>query len=214
MLVMITAIHERLSREEHDFVALWERLSSPDAEAITFLFLPIDDMESGDDLYIKMNSRGKPLTEFEVFKARFEKLLGASGRQAELSEKFDREWSDLLWHYEGGNFLVDDEFMNYLAFIVDVCEWRAGATRGQAPSSIVPAGFSWSTRTRTPTSGSCSSPSTPGWAKRLQTTCLPRSSRSSSPLEATLTLACCSSSRRTRTFSEHASRTTGPSSSP
>lgn len=133
MLVMITAIHERLSREEHDFVALWERLSSPDAEAISFLFLPIDDMESGDDLYIKMNSRGKPLTEFEVFKARFEKLLGASGRQAELSEKFDREWSDLLWHYEGGNFLVDDEFMNYLAFIVDVCEWRAGATRGQEP---------------------------------------------------------------------------------
>lgn len=133
MLVMITSIHERLSREDHDFVALWERLSSPDAQAISFLFLPIDDMESGDDLYIKMNSRGKPLTEFEIFKARFEKLLGASGKQVELSQKFDREWSDLLWHYEGGNSLVDDEFMNYLAFIIDVCEWRSGAVGEPGP---------------------------------------------------------------------------------
>lgn len=33
-----------------------------------------------------------------------------------------------MWHYEGGNFLVDEEFMNYLAFIVDVCEWRTGLT--------------------------------------------------------------------------------------
>ena len=128
MLVMIGAIHERLSGNHHDFARLWERLASSCDMPISFLFLPIDDMESGDDLYIKMNSRGKPLTEFEVFKARLEKLLACSGRQPELSEKLDREWSDLLWHYEGGNFLVDEEFMNYFAFIVDVCEWRTGLT--------------------------------------------------------------------------------------
>lgn len=126
MLVMIGAIHERLSSGDYDSEALWERLMSPDDAAISFLFLPIDDMESGDDLYIKMNSRGKPLTEFEVFKARLEKLLASTGRQTELSEKLDREWSDLLWHYEGGDFLVDEEFMNYFTFIVDVCEWRTG----------------------------------------------------------------------------------------
>ena len=128
MLVMIGAIHERLSGSHHDFAQLWDRLASRDQMPISFLFLPIDDMESGDDLYIKMNSRGKPLTEFEVFKARLEKLLARTGRQPELSEKLDREWSDLLWHYEGGNFLVDEEFMNYFAFIVDVCEWRTGLT--------------------------------------------------------------------------------------
>lgn len=126
MLVMIRAIHERLSSGDHSFEALWERLTAPHHAAISFLFLPIDDMESGDDLYIKMNSRGKPLTEFEVFKARLEKLLASTGRQTELSEKLDREWSDLLWHYEGGNFLVDEEFMNYFTFVVDVCEWRTG----------------------------------------------------------------------------------------
>lgn len=125
MLTMITSIHERLNGADHDFDALWRRLASPDAEAISFLFLPIDDIASADDLYIKMNSRGKPLTEFEIFKARLGKLLHNSGRQPELNEKIDRSWADLLWHYEGGNFLVDEEFMNYLAFIIDVCEWRA-----------------------------------------------------------------------------------------
>ena len=127
MLVMVRSIHERLSSDGHDFGVLWRRLASLDEAAISFLFLPIDDMESGDDLYIKMNSRGKPLTEFEVFKARLEKLLAGTGQQTKLSEKLDREWSDLLWHHEGGNFLVDEEFLNYFAFIVDVCEWRTGS---------------------------------------------------------------------------------------
>ena len=132
MLVVIKSIHERLVDGDHDFLALWRRLTSTDSAAISFLFLPIDDMESGDDLYIKMNSRGKPLTEFEVFKARLEKLLESSGRRVELSEKMDREWADLLWHYEGGNFLVDEEFMNYLGFIIDVCEWRTGVLRNDS----------------------------------------------------------------------------------
>lgn len=129
MLVMIRAVHERLSCNDHDFEMLWERLTSTEEAAISFLFLPIDDMESGDDLYVKMNSRGKPLTEFEIFKARLEKLLANTDCQADLSERLDRQWSDLLWHYEGGDFLVDNEFMNYLAFIVDVCEWRTGSPR-------------------------------------------------------------------------------------
>ncbi len=140
MLVMIGAIHERLSGSQRDFPGLWERLSSRSDMPISFLFLPIDDMESGDDLYIKMNSRGKPLTEFEVFKARLEKLLARNGRRSELSEKLDREWSDLLWHYEGGNFLVDEEFMNYFAFIVDLCEWRAEVTREKSETLLERAG--------------------------------------------------------------------------
>ncbi len=127
MLVVIRAIHEALCTDEHDFPRLWERLAATDDPAISFLFLPLDDMESGDDLYIKMNSRGKPLTEFEIFKARLQKLLAHSGRQEELNRKLDGEWSDLLWKYKGDNHLVDEEFMNYFTFIVDVCEWRTGS---------------------------------------------------------------------------------------
>ena len=65
---MIHAIHSRFA--DCDARSAWQRLIASDAPAISFQLLPIDDMGSGEDLYIKMNSRGKPLTPFENFKAR------------------------------------------------------------------------------------------------------------------------------------------------
>lgn len=129
MLVMLDAIHQQFSMLRPDFADVWHQLERRDRPAVSFLLLPIQDMGSGEELYIKMNSRGKPLTPFEIFKARLEAALESSGRHAELSEKFDRDWSDLLWRYEGGDFAIDEEFMNYLRFIIDVCEWRFAGRR-------------------------------------------------------------------------------------
>ncbi len=74
MLVMIDAIHREIQRlhPDLDAQAAWERLTDAESPAVSFYLLPLDDMESDEDLYIKMNSRGKPLTPFENFKARFE----------------------------------------------------------------------------------------------------------------------------------------------
>jgi hypothetical protein len=79
-----------------------------------------------EELYIKMNSRGKPLTEFENFKAHFEKTIQWSSRASELGLKVDTDWSDLLWHLRGDDDLIDDEFLRYLEFITGICEWRDG----------------------------------------------------------------------------------------
>jgi hypothetical protein len=124
MLVMLDAIADRFAREPTDFRAAWRRLADQDCRAVSFLVLPVSEIRSGEELYIKMNSRGRPLTSFEVFKARLEKALQSSSRDQELAEKFDHDWSDMLWPYEGGDFAIDDEFMRYLEFIIDVCEWR------------------------------------------------------------------------------------------
>ena len=78
-----------------------------------------------DELYIKMNSRGKPLTLFEHFKAELEKEMTAVDADAarRIIAKFDREWMDLLWRYRNGNKgtsddnTTDDEFLNYFRFI-------------------------------------------------------------------------------------------------
>ena len=43
-------------------------------------------MGLNDDLYIKMNSRGKPLTEFENFKARFQGLIAKSCAKDKVDE--------------------------------------------------------------------------------------------------------------------------------
>lgn len=124
MLVMLDAIHARLAAEQVDSPAAWARLTDPERPAISFLLLPLDDIGTADDLYIKMNSRGKPLTPFENFKARFENALEGTDRHDELVGKIDNEWSDILWQYRGEDDVVDDEFLRYIEFVVAICEWR------------------------------------------------------------------------------------------
>ncbi|HSH60217.1 MAG TPA: hypothetical protein VK988_11365 [Acidimicrobiales bacterium] len=83
-------------------------------------------MGEGEELYIKMNSRGKPLTEFETFKALFERAIEFADRSSEFDHKVDGVWSDLLWPLRGSKHIVDDEFLRYMRFITDICQWRAG----------------------------------------------------------------------------------------
>lgn len=126
MLLMLEAIHERFA--DVDCTAAWDRLVDKEAPPISFHLLPIEQMGLSEDLYIKMNSRGKPLTPFENFKARFEQLLEAScpGRVKEFAEKVDGAWADLLWPFRGSDNIVDDEFLRYFQFVTDVCEWHDG----------------------------------------------------------------------------------------
>ncbi|MGZ4415404.1 MAG: DUF262 domain-containing protein, partial [Gaiellaceae bacterium] len=102
MLVVLDAIHERF--HEVDAATVWGRLTNPRNPAIWFLLLPLSGLGSNtgedmrpEDLYIKMNSRGKPLTEFENFKAHFEQTIQWSSRSAEFARNVDTRWSDLLW---------------------------------------------------------------------------------------------------------------------
>ncbi|WP_308465326.1 DUF262 domain-containing protein [Rathayibacter soli] len=133
MLVMLDSIQERLSSPGTDFYDLWRRLADRENPPIWFLFLPIEDTDRGEDLYIKMNSRGKPLTPFEVFKAELEDLLVPVLDLAEhrhLIDSIDGSWTNLLWEYEktgDGDFEIDQEFIRYFRFIIDVSEWRNGA---------------------------------------------------------------------------------------
>ena len=111
-----------------DLAAAWNRLTDPDNPAVTFYLLPIEEMGSAEDLYIKMNSRGKPLTDFENFKARFEALLEKSvpARATDFATKIDGQWADILWSYRGDDNIIDDEFMRYFRYITELCQWRDG----------------------------------------------------------------------------------------
>jgi hypothetical protein len=127
MLVMLDAIDGKFK----DVDKLWEKLTS---DAITFYFLPIKDMGLTDELYIKMNSRGKPLTRFEHFKAELEHCISAVDdiTSKKIMQKIDREWTDLLWQYrDSGNgsiddLVTDDEFLKYFRFICDVICYQGG----------------------------------------------------------------------------------------
>ena len=69
MLVMIDEIDKHFKTINE----LWNKLTVE--KKIKFYFLPIKNMGLTDELYIKMNSRGKPLTPFEHFKAEFERQI-------------------------------------------------------------------------------------------------------------------------------------------
>lgn len=124
MLVMLDAIHEVF--RDVDAAVAWDRLTDASEPAISFFVLPIEEVGAGDELYIKMNSRGKPLTEFETFKARVLQEIRPQERSARVAHKFDGAWTDVLWPHHGGDNIVDDEFLRYIEFLVDLGEWRAG----------------------------------------------------------------------------------------
>ncbi len=67
---------------------------------IIFQFLPIEKFGKGEELYIKMNSRGKRLTDYENFKALFGKHLN---RETALSKDYwnniDGVWSKNFWNF-------------------------------------------------------------------------------------------------------------------
>jgi hypothetical protein len=91
-------------------------------DLITFKFFELEKFGLDDDLYIKMNARGKPLTKFENFKATFEQLLNQVDKDLELqfSRKIDTEWTNNFWAYKDKQFLIDTAFMNYFYFISEM----------------------------------------------------------------------------------------------
>lgn len=127
MLVMLDAIDNRFK----DVSDIWEKLKGG---AITFYFLPIRDMGLTDELYIKMNSRGKPLTRFEHFKAELERCIRAVDDTVSkrVMRKIDRDWTDMLWQYRDSgsgsaeDVITDDEFLKYFHFICDVLCYQSG----------------------------------------------------------------------------------------
>lgn len=127
MLVMLDAIHEKFANTE----GLWEKLMG---DNITFYFLPLKDMGVTDELYIKMNSRGKALTPFEHFKAELELRMKEVDEPLakEIIKSFDCEWSDMLWPFRNSGMgnaqdnVTDDEFLRYIRFVSDIIGYRSG----------------------------------------------------------------------------------------
>ncbi len=118
MLRMIDAIHERFYEIEN----LWEKLTS-DACLVDFYHVDLEDIGLTDDLYIKMNARGKLLSSFENFKAGFEKYISdevwesTDNILSSFAYKIDTEWTDLLWKHRKKNS-IDEAFMRFISTAV------------------------------------------------------------------------------------------------
>ena len=109
MVVMLDAIHERYSGTTPMFHSL---------SNLTFYILPLDGFNLSDELYIKMNARGKQLTDFENLKADLTNWMQSETNPLKLeymrevtynarlmpfamavSLHIDNDWTNLFWNY-------------------------------------------------------------------------------------------------------------------
>jgi hypothetical protein len=96
-------------------------LTKNDLQLISFQFIELKNFGLTDQLYIKMNSRGKPLTEFENLKANIEQIFEdydkekGTSHTAWLTSNIDGYWTDLFWSFlSDKSNLVDSLFINYI----------------------------------------------------------------------------------------------------
>ncbi len=98
MLTMLDEINMQFYDVAHE---AYVNLYSGEVQPIVFEFLPLEGFHDIDDLYIKMNARGLPLTPFEIFKSKLiedvEKHLPSM--EKEFKADLDVKWSDELWGY-------------------------------------------------------------------------------------------------------------------
>ena len=74
----------------------------PYTDNITFDFLDMKDKGLDDDVYVKMNGRGRPLTYFENLKSWMDKCIEKTFKEdgkfiKDWKIKIDNEWTDLFW---------------------------------------------------------------------------------------------------------------------
>ena len=110
-LVMLQTIHETcndiLANNNDGISKFFNLLTSVDCP-ITFMWLQLDKSFGSDNqLYIRMNSRGKQLTDFENFKAElYEKILKSNGDEEkdqiikDFKKNIDGDWYSLFWDAE------------------------------------------------------------------------------------------------------------------
>ena len=96
---------EEIFGKDTDFQKCWSLLTSEECP-IVFVYKEMKDenLPLSDDLYVKMNARGKQLTDFENFKADLldfapdpdnphKKLLGQ-----DIASLMDNAWTDVFWN--------------------------------------------------------------------------------------------------------------------
>lgn len=101
-------------------------------ENITFDKIDIDAYEMSDDIYIKINSRGKQLTEFENFKAAFLENIKQidSNLYCDVAEKFDNTWTKVFWQFidfeseQTTAEQLDKMLFKFIKYIAQVFIWE------------------------------------------------------------------------------------------
>lgn len=96
MLGTLKLLHFKIKTESNNSV--WERLVERESPTITFAFLQMDESNGlDDDIYIKMNGRGRCLSMFENLKSWMDEQVNGLNFAEEWKSEMDNSWTDLFW---------------------------------------------------------------------------------------------------------------------
>lgn len=96
MLVMLDSLYNELGfyPENIDNTKLEEYRNN--LNNIKFNFLNLNDFEMSDELFIKMNARGKQLSDFDILKSTLEEEIQIQKKQNIISEQTEEKWRSLM----------------------------------------------------------------------------------------------------------------------
>lgn len=119
-ITMLDAIANHEVVKNSDPAVLYNRLVA-DESAVSFYFLSLEKFGLGEEIYTRMNARGKVLTNFEVFKSNFFKIIDDSPLKDEITRKIEYDWVTNLWPYkEKDVYVTDAPFMNWLRYVTQM----------------------------------------------------------------------------------------------
>lgn len=125
MLVMLDEIWSQLQEKQdwyQDLPKIWNNLINE--KKVAFSFLPLDQHNIDDEIYIKMNARGKELADFEIFKNSLLDLIENKNffNEKEIriyAHKLDTKWLDLFWKNKLENvYDIQDDYHNFFGLFL------------------------------------------------------------------------------------------------
>lgn len=119
MLVVMDEVMSLIDRNNYSYTTkVYSNLNH-----ITFNLLDLDKLEMSDELYVKMNSRGKNLSSFDILKSTFEEEIqlqdkGSTDFEKAWREKVDGKWMYYFWqnykeHEYSGQEISDELAKEY-----------------------------------------------------------------------------------------------------
>lgn len=134
MLTMLETFSKNQDLTNTD-VKLLDKILDDENQLVSFYFTDLEEFGLTENLYIRMNARGKLLTSFENFKSEFYKIIQNNHTLLnEVKDKIEYSWVDNLWEYKKADvFIIDKPFMSYLSFITEMLYFKNAEFRSSNP---------------------------------------------------------------------------------
>lgn len=142
MLVTLDEIQSQLNErfaslsedERNQKLGVWiDYLEDQGNSPIQFSFLPLSEIDVDDDIYVKMNDRGKQLTDFEIFKNDLldylKELIDNNTSEINqdeydaIAKNIDKKWHDAFWNEKEKNS-YNVEFTFHYFFLYNLLLYR------------------------------------------------------------------------------------------